>query len=1071
MANTNNKQTKIRILEAQQVLAPTNIDATEYLVNNSFSNGLAGWDNPSGLWGGTGGGEARLTMDTLGVVPPDATLSQTVQLPHGGYLVGFQPRWSQDTLWEITLNGETKRCRNNTQVPNSPVYLFFDDLKRADHTYTLTIKPIEYISGPLTHINIEAVYLRRYLRDPSQLYQWKYVPIGEVYPVDDVPLAINYQIADVQDFGKSQGNSTKTIDIVADDQAEQLFHHLSEPNTTFDEFDARYKFRMEVIQNDNIEYEGSARLLGATYKDLGYQKKQKVYQLQSVADAASFSELAEDFNLQSLDFSELDHEYGYPAISSSWSADYNSVYCYPTLYSERDDYYEVKDFKPAFFFMALFDKAMQRLGYSYTFSDEHLLSVMREAIIPYYGKKILLEDDVIEARSAEAIFSGSAPSHYYSYNPQNLPFGSGTVATNGLPTTVKYNTEIADPINQWNNAIPYSFFAANAGTYKVSFNLDLRLFTTRLQSGTYTNLIQQNQDQVYSTLKVEIRSSGLGLLSTHYYQNSPTNPYIFTTLPTNGNQGTWTVSGETTVDLLANDDVSIWIDHSQKHTYGDSIAFPSTYEGFAAEFIPTVDGSSWVKFDAQQTEVDEGATIELNRWLPDLTLGDLINYLRKKFNLYIYADPFDPFVIHFDTRNDYYNSGETEDWSGKLDNSSQTQLEYLPELVSERILFTDKQAQDEFNKDYSDVNEGEIYGQNEVNLNTNLSSGVKTIGPKAFSPTPILKNKFNLYCPAIDSRTPPSSPRVLLYKPDFYTPLPFRYFDPDYNGGQYIEFFIAYHQALHIDSTTAATFDLHYAEPKTTLINDSDIVYTQAGCYQRYWSEYIYQVENGKMLTGYFWLDPKDIQKIKKGLNNTIYLNGQDYIINRVVDYKPNRSVPTKVELLQVPTFHNHYLAGQVSGTTDPEGPSGIIQDNGTISGHSNRIVGQSTNLMVNGDQNIIGASTKNVLVSGDQVKVGGGLQNVVVIGNTTPKTAYQNGQIILGDHYQIADGELQQLHWFVGGLDESQTGIDPLMVTYPWVITGGDTDEVRTTGGEQDDILHWFIDGGDEDEIIPTPK
>jgi hypothetical protein len=99
-----------------------------------------------------------------------------------------------------------------------------------------------------------------------------------------------------------------------------------------------------------------------------------------------------------------------------------------------------------------------------------------------------------------------------------------------------------------------------------------------------------------------------------------------------------------------------------------------------------------------------------------------------------------------------------------------------------------------------------------------------------------------------------------------------------------------------LDEPQNPNFDISYG------INDYypyDIInFTSNNLYTNFWRRTFAQINSGKMMTAYFWLNEEDIFKLK--LSDKIKVNNALWYINKVIDYKANKNVLTKVELLSV---------------------------------------------------------------------------------------------------------------------------------------------------------------------------
>lgn len=76
-------------------------------------------------------------------------------------------------------------------------------------------------------------------------------------------------------------------------------------------------------------------------------------------------------------------------------------------------------------------------------------------------------------------------------------------------------------------------------------------------------------------------------------------------------------------------------------------------------------------------------------------------------------------------------------------------------------------------------------------------------------------------------------------------------------------------------------------------VNENDI-------YNAQWKSYFEETHNvqNKVLTAYFWLTDNDWNEF--AFNKYVTIDGVLYIVNKVIDYRPGKQTPTKVELIQI---------------------------------------------------------------------------------------------------------------------------------------------------------------------------
>ena len=103
----------------------------------------------------------------------------------------------------------------------------------------------------------------------------------------------------------------------------------------------------------------------------------------------------------------------------------------------------------------------------------------------------------------------------------------------------------------------------------------------------------------------------------------------------------------------------------------------------------------------------------------------------------------------------------------------------------------------------------------------------------------------------------------------------------------------------HFDDPINPNLDMNFDWCRLLGYNDWNRV-TLNNQYNTYWSSYIKQIQNGKLLTAYFNLDETDIQKVKNNFAYKVWVKDAYYYINNIFDYNPIIKGVTKVELIKV---------------------------------------------------------------------------------------------------------------------------------------------------------------------------
>jgi hypothetical protein len=171
--------------------------------------------------------------------------------------------------------------------------------------------------------------------------------------------------------------------------------------------------------------------------------------------------------------------------------------------------------------------------------------------------------------------------------------------------------------------------------------------------------------------------------------------------------------------------------------------------------------------------------------------------------------------------------------------------------------------------------------------------------------------------------------------------------------------------------------------------------------YNLYWSNYIDEITSpdARIYTAYFNLNSQDIKSFR--FWNRIYFElngqGQEFYINKIIDYKPGKNIPTKVELVKVlnlPESTKTVKPKEGERLTNPgnfgdnsvEGKAfGVIGYNNRVMNGSQEglIVGSNNNVLLNSRFNMISGSGNTVSTSSERNVILNGLNNILPPGST----------------------------------------------------------------------------------------
>jgi hypothetical protein len=344
----------------------------------------------------------------------------------------------------------------------------------------------------------------------------------------------------------------------------------------------------------------------------------------------------------------------------------------------------------------------------------------------------------------------------------------------------------------------------------------------------------------------------------------------------------------------------------------------------------------------------------------------------------------------FKTRDEYYDSGSVIDWTNKLDLSKERSIVFLSELSPKRLVLTYKQDKDPYNEEYLNETK-EIYGQVEYTFESDYLKGVET-KELIFSPTPLLQTTFGAIVPSIAGASPKNNIRVLYDGGELNC--------NSYNINDYIDDetsgevgLTTYPSLTHFDNPTSPTLDINFSTCDYYFYQLNSI--TGNNLFNTYYRRTLGQIDSGRMLTAYFYLNEKDIYDLK--LNHKIKIQNSFWNINKIYDYDANINSTTKVELISIEdavstakrsikklTPDDAPVQGGTSGAKNllikqSDTSLNIVDgDNVDVTGVGNIVSGN--NVLIRGNNNIVWGN--NSFILGNKNIVNG--QNTFVLGNET---------------------------------------------------------------------------------------
>ena len=317
---------------------------------------------------------------------------------------------------------------------------------------------------------------------------------------------------------------------------------------------------------------------------------------------------------------------------------------------------------------------------------------------------------------------------------------------------------------------------------------------------------------------------------------------------------------------------------------------------------------------------------------PDMKQIDFITSIQKMFNLVFVADKTLPNTLKIEPMVEYIASGNTLDWSQKLDLSKDIMYSPTTDLQKAKFSFTYTSDSDYFNSIYTD--NGRVYGRYEVTESdfeviNEFATGEEKV-ELAFASTPSAPvENTDVVVPKFlnaEGQFVQPKPRILYYFADFFVNMYDEVSD---------SVIVTAVKCLNNYSTMNATVtdkDLNFAPeipPHTIIANPYE------NLYNRWWRNYYRELFDGqaRILEGMFALTLNDIFSFQ--FSDKIWIIDSWWRVLEIQGYVVGEQDLTKVKLIRVLDIDNGCDLIPVSANLDqslnwetPNGdPATITQD------------------------------------------------------------------------------------------------------------------------------------------------
>jgi hypothetical protein len=850
----------------------------------------------------------------------------------------------------------------------------------------------------------------------------------EITDSNTFPLALTKSNSDIRDITKRQGVYSKDFEILATNNNNRILKYIYNANTT------AIGFRdCSVSENGMPILEGKITATNVKQTDAA-----EVYTLRIFSDNVDWYILLGNATIQDYDYgnsatpafpllrtpdiavsapaqttnSTLDERY----INASWLYPNLFDYVYPLIsYGDMEQSTTVieNDFRPAIYIGKMLNKAFASVGYSLD-SDFFTTGIGSRLILPYTGDAFVNSQSVITAQQFEATQSALVA----------LNFGTFSTRFQGR---IPLNVDVNDPSNIYNTSL-FQIEINNGGIYVLDIDVLLNI-------RGFVNIFNITLDEV-TDFYVGIREVGgqdILKVYTTFFNSTSVNLFGGTILP-NGQplqfQGT---------------SAPVYLDVSTYELYVSLVVQSITEIGTGAAQSISLRASegSTLKVNIQPPIV-KGQTYTISNILPEIKVLDILGGLQNMFNLYFETNNASR-TVAIEPKKDLIKSlANGLDFTDKLDIQNRITSDFIQDYNRSLQFSFGVDSNDKWQQNYNSES-GTVFGSWLYNLGDQFKEGITDVGTKFFAAT-LLYNRhpFSVNgCPIpvmwnLNAVSPPKSfdfmPRVLYYKGLLQI-------------AQANAFFADWNFKGTATNLVPTSFML---DPDNNQSNPINILYgdslTANGLAKTYYTSDIAVIVDKRVHKMYFKITGTGFNQLD--LFTPIYIDHVNvqgwYLINQVIDFKPNQEKTTVFELVkyanaiptsvpdptEIPTIQGlrrptvalgagTLTAGKRESvestvTYNGSGNVGIIRGGGTVSGNGNIqtetdqhifgnynfgndsvwIVGIGTSLTdryngiqlkPNGVFNVHGGNVRTIVggaITDVYAVVGGRLENVLLLGN-----------------------------------------------------------------------------------------
>lgn len=874
-------------------------------------------------------------------------------------------------------------------------------------------------------------------------------------------IPITFNIANIKDISKKLSATSLSINLPSNSNNDKLFEHLWNVNITTGTFDINKKEDIIVLQNGVPVFTGFLQLTDIKKTKLTEGTASIEYICVIKDNVSDFYTALSDNLLTDLDLTKYNHLLNLTNIEASFTNDYKDGYKYHLSWIPND-YYSLQDFSPSVYALTYLDLIFRKAGYSYTINNPTSIR-LNKLLIPFNGdnSKVDFQLGTIEDRLKNTAALRFKAGYTAAQTPFEVVEATSAGNVNHL-MTIKFDDDSTAP-----NTDPSGIYNNITGTYTSNVN-DIVSFKTKFNVRAYlqfpTDVIlwpSGNYAGIKSGISVNLNYSLIDNVGKVYHPSNATQSIFDNTSSSWGNTiyntGSYNLAikdfeFETAIQVSVGDIITQFLGAELNiqgiwtNLFGIPISdkndLPSLY--FEIATVSPTDPDVNTYFITPNGIYMNDTPINMNNFIPkNVKQKDFVSSLTKMFNLYFTVDPLNNKNIIIETRDNFYDRGDVDDWTYKFDNETETNIAFLPELQSKRIILTHKDDKDLYNQKYKEAT-NEVYGQVNYSFNNEFVQGEQKI-ETIFSATPldnVNNGNRSPIVPIIPSRNPNCNIRIL-YDGGVISGNWNLNTSLNIGGIPTIAVKNTYPYVGHFDNPYDPKFDINFSQPQYLYYEYLLDSFQDSGLFNNYYARQFEQIQNGKLMTAKIALTETDILNFK--FNKKIWIKDCYWYVNKISNYDANDfSGLTTVEFISVeketdfnPQNFTRKFESDINRNTNK---SYIQQFKQERSNDYNYNYSTEQSVQINGTNNIVQSLAQNIIITGDA--------NIVAGVNNTISGNYNylaiNGSSINGNENTTNNIVNSQEQVMVNNINV--TGSKQSIIDIPSAIYISDTNGKNTT-------------------------